>query len=166
MPPKIVGQKRAQPDDSTAHIEGACVLKQLECTICMETILPPIWHCDQSHLLCSGCRDKLPTPRKCPTCRITLRSGQNHFAERLAANLIVPCRHAPRGCTVMSKYSVATDHGAACDYRDVACIECGWKGCHTAMFAHYEECHPDYVAQEWGPLFSIRLRSNLRRTTC
>ena len=150
MPPKTVGRKRAEPDEVQPHIEAAAVLRQLECSVCLEIILPPILQCELSHLLCTRCWNKLPTPRKCPTCRVALGSGRCHALEQLAAALSVPCRHALRGCTWVTSYSAAADHGSVCDFRDVTCPEsgCDWKGCRTALMAHFEDSEDHHVSHE------------------
>lgn len=41
----------------------------LECPVCTETVLPPIYQCKNGHLLCSNCRPKL---NNCPTCRVPM----------------------------------------------------------------------------------------------
>ena len=40
---------------------------QLECPVCLETAVSPIFSCSKQHLICSSCRPKL---KQCPECRI------------------------------------------------------------------------------------------------
>ena len=43
--------------------------RTLECPVCLETVTePPIYRCQQEHLICSTCRAKI---KECPECRET-----------------------------------------------------------------------------------------------
>ena len=55
--------------------------KSLECPVCLETSLPPIYQCQESHLICTRCRDKVSI---CPQCRLKYgnKKTRNRYAER------------------------------------------------------------------------------------
>ena len=57
----IESRKRIRSDDGPAEAQ-----QQLECPVCMETILPPILQCAAGHLICSDCLAKLARPKLCP----------------------------------------------------------------------------------------------------
>ena len=44
--------------------------KDLECPVCLETAVAPIFSCPESHVICSTCRPKVS---KCPECRVTYK---------------------------------------------------------------------------------------------
>lgn len=44
--------------------------KDLECPVCLETAIAPIFSCPESHVICSTCRPKVS---KCPECRVTYK---------------------------------------------------------------------------------------------
>jgi len=46
--------------------------KELECPICFEIAISPIFKCEDDHLICSGCRVKV---RSCPQCRVEFTQG-------------------------------------------------------------------------------------------
>ena len=42
------------------NVSVSSLIDQLECSVCLETILPPINQCESGHLICTGCRAALP----------------------------------------------------------------------------------------------------------
>ena len=57
------------------------VQKVLECPVC-KTVprSPPIYQCENGHMLCSNCRIRVQT---CPTCRVEMGSIRNLIAEKV-----------------------------------------------------------------------------------
>jgi len=60
--------------------------RDLECPICMEVCTPPIFCCDEQHIICSSCR---PQVSVCPECREPYpdKPRRHRFAERAAEEL-------------------------------------------------------------------------------
>jgi len=60
--------------------------KDLECPVCLETAIAPIFSCPESHVICSTCRPKVS---KCPECRVTYKGPprRHRFAEKTAGEL-------------------------------------------------------------------------------
>jgi len=60
--------------------------KDLECPVCLETAVAPIFSCPESHVICSTCRPKVS---KCPECRVTYKGPprRHRFAEKTAGEL-------------------------------------------------------------------------------
>ena len=58
----------------------------LECPVCLEECLPPIFSCPVSHLICSSCRPKV---EQCPECRAGYKVPplRHRFAEKNAEEL-------------------------------------------------------------------------------
>ena len=57
------------------------LLKRFECKVCMVNIINTrLDPC--GHTLCSTCYDRLPLPKKCPTCRIVTTKNQNLFFKK------------------------------------------------------------------------------------
>merc|ERR550519_758053 len=55
--------------------------KSLECPVCFETAETPIYQCNEAHLICNGCKDKVDV---CPTCRVayTTPHRRHRYAEK------------------------------------------------------------------------------------
>ena len=61
--------------------------KTLECPVCLEVVEePPIYRCQQEHLVCSSCRTKIV---ECPECRERYSGDpvRHRFAEKMALEL-------------------------------------------------------------------------------
>lgn len=60
--------------------------KELECPVCLEIAIVPIFMCIESHLICSNCRPKI---FECPECRLTYsgKPKRHRYAEKAAEEL-------------------------------------------------------------------------------
>ncbi|KAF5275362.1 hypothetical protein FQR65_LT04190 [Abscondita terminalis] len=56
------------------------ILSVLECPVCLDTISPPVYQCDNGHLVCLRCRTRT---ERCPVCRIRLTKGRSLLAEQV-----------------------------------------------------------------------------------
>ena len=93
-------------------------------------MLPPVQQCNRGHVICNGCLQQLPTPKQCPSCRVSLADpARNLRLETAVASLEVACKYANAGCTQRMLYSDVMDHSRSCAFRPCACVEdCGWIG--------------------------------------
>lgn len=92
--------------------------RHLECPVCMDwPMVPPIRQCANGHTLCDACARSIS---QCPSCRTTPVNIRNLGMERLAAQFMVPCRHAPR-CEQTVAYGQLLEHLALCDWRPTCC---------------------------------------------
>ena len=59
---------------------------ELACPVCLQTAAPPIFSCQQMHLVCSGCQPRLS---ECPVCREAYQGQprRHRYAERDAEEL-------------------------------------------------------------------------------
>lgn len=56
------------------------ILAFLECPICLDTISPPTYQCENGHLICIKCRSK---SERCPVCRVKLTSGRSLISDQV-----------------------------------------------------------------------------------
>ncbi|KAH1023216.1 hypothetical protein HUJ04_012462 [Dendroctonus ponderosae] len=56
------------------------ILAFLECPICLDTISPPTYQCDNGHLICIRCRAK---SERCPVCRLRLSRGRSLVSDQV-----------------------------------------------------------------------------------
>lgn len=54
------------PVSPAASASSSALASLFECPVCFDYVLPPILQCQNGHLVCSSCRQKLTC---CPTCR-------------------------------------------------------------------------------------------------
>ncbi|XP_013178261.1 PREDICTED: uncharacterized protein LOC106125556 isoform X2 [Papilio xuthus] len=93
-----------------------CLLRLLECPVCLEWMEPPMSQCRRGHLVCSRCRARLTA---CPVCRISFSSVRNRAMEGVAELLHYPCRH---GCGRGPRLRRREAHEANCAARRYACF--------------------------------------------
>ncbi|KAK5639294.1 hypothetical protein RI129_011786 [Pyrocoelia pectoralis] len=113
-----------------------------ECPVCFEIVLPPIMQCHVGHLVCSSCRPKLSC---CPTCRGTLGNIRNLAMEKVANNLMFPCKHKQTGCRVSLGLNEKAEHEEICEYRPYSCpcpgASCSWQGQLEKVMGHLQHVH-------------------------
>ncbi|CAH1153694.1 unnamed protein product [Phaedon cochleariae] len=56
------------------------ILAFLECPVCLDTITPPTYQCDNGHLICIRCRSK---SERCPVCRLRLQRGRSLISDQI-----------------------------------------------------------------------------------
>lgn len=140
-----------------------------ECPVCFDYVLPPILQCQSGHLVCTNCRPKLSC---CPTCRgplgmlshsqntvqITFVQSRivsdkfdltgnirNLAMEKVASNVMFPCKYSTSGCTVSLVHTEKADHEDACEYRPYSCpcpgASCKWQGSLEQVMPHLIMSH-------------------------
>ena len=101
------------------------LLKELECAVCLRTMIRPLTICVKGHSACPECFEQLNqlNPRRCPSCREILLSQPIPILslEGLAQDLLVPCPYATAdGCPLNAlRYADAAAHANKCDWRKV-----------------------------------------------
>ena len=90
-----------------------------ECPVCFDYVLPPILQCQNGHLVCQTCRQKITC---CPTCRVPIASNiRNLPMEKLASTMTFPCKYNQSGCAAQLLYTDKPDHEDSCEYKPYSC---------------------------------------------
>lgn len=98
---------------------GSDLVSLFECPVCFDFVLPPIIQCQNGHLVCSSCRQKLTT---CPTCRVPISSQiRNLPMEKLAVTMMFPCKYMTSGCSATLPYLEKPDHEDSCEFKPYQC---------------------------------------------
>lgn len=152
--------KEENPEDEKAH--GI-----LECPVCLELPLKPVYQCSNGHLICKSCHSKVNI---CPVCRIKLDANKplrNLTAEQFLENMnnnsntnykdglrprrtsiatqSIPCKNAGNGCDQQWKTNgEVIQHQKTCKYRLVFCpdLRCSRKIPLANLFVHINDDHP------------------------
>jgi hypothetical protein len=91
----------------------------LECPICCLTPQStPIYQCENGHMICKVCHDRLTI---CPSCCQPLGKIRNILAEQLLEKVTKPCRFAIHGCSAKVQLNLQDSHAANCKFREVKC---------------------------------------------
>lgn len=122
-----------------------CDIKSLfECPICFDYAVPPIYQCQNGHLVCQVCSNKIT---HCPTCRvpITEPSIRNLQLDRLANTFQFPCKYDFNGCPWKSYWFKKREHEENCDFISYSCpcpgTACKWTGLLSQVMPHLSEHH-------------------------
>jgi E3 ubiquitin-protein ligase SIAH1 len=119
------------------------LLKELECPVCMEYMVPPIKMCTNGHNICSKCRTRV---QYCPTCRAEFLEIRNLALENIARRLKYPCVNRQNGCLHLFSIEHIAEHQAACVYGNIKCPfhllkECSWRGLKSSLKEHAKTQH-------------------------
>jgi hypothetical protein len=128
---------------------GGDLLKELECPVCMEYMVPPIKLCTNGHNICSKCRESVTW---CPICRAELLDIRNVALENIARSQKYACANRKRGCVGLLSIEHIAEHQAVCVYGDIKCPlhitgTCAWNGLKSDLIKHAKTAHPKYLIE-------------------
>ncbi|TGZ54333.1 E3 ubiquitin-protein ligase [Temnothorax longispinosus] len=159
-----------------------------ECPVCFDYVLPPILQCQSGHLVCTNCRPKLSC---CPTCRGPLGTGRLSFycyqklvvgivsnerstntgnirnlaMEKVASNVMFPCKYSTSGCTVSLVHTEKADHEDACEFRPYSCpcpgASCKWQGSLEQVMPHLIMSHKSITTLQGEDIVFLATDINL-----
>ena len=121
------------------------LLKDLECPVCMEYVVPPIKLCMNGHNICSKCRGRVAF---CPTCRAKFSEIRSLALENIARRQKYPCGNRRRGCLDLFTVEHINEHNAVCVYGKIKCPfklneNCPWNSFKSDLKEHVKEAHTD-----------------------
>ena len=132
--------------DAMSRALDETLLRDLECPVCKEYMLPPIKLCTGGHHLCSKCRH---TFLCCPICRAKLSETRNMALESIASRVKYPCTNRQSGC--LEKFSIEhiAEHRAVCVHEKIKCPfklnnNCSWNGFKSNLKKHAKAAHVGY----------------------
>jgi hypothetical protein len=122
-----------------AAAAAAPTAPDLECPVCMETMLPPLLQCANGHHLCQRCTTRIqktkrcfcnkPTCKdygvKCPVCRVDIAADKVREDKELEgralgdAATLHACNYTP-ACAFMGTYAALVAHAATCVHKKAA----------------------------------------------
>ncbi|XP_056649023.1 uncharacterized protein LOC130453351 [Diorhabda sublineata] len=129
---------------SNIHLLDEHILSELECPVCNEFMIPPIYICVNGHSLCNECLEKVQC---CPNCRSSLENKTRNFTvEKLTTKVHYPCKNREIGCGISTTSDKIREHERVCDLTDTTCIlKCGTKLTRLAIYNHLNEVHADNI---------------------
>lgn len=93
------------------------VLNYSQCPVCFETLVPQIYQCENGHIVCKDCIEKMV---KCGECRVPLNQGsriRNIALENICQSLNATCPNNSYGCGVNTTIDQLKNHLEVCSYQ-------------------------------------------------
>ncbi|KAG5870813.1 hypothetical protein JTB14_004639 [Gonioctena quinquepunctata] len=117
------------------------LLRELECLVCMEYMIPPIHQCLTGHSICMQCKEDV---KDCPTCKQEFKNTQNFALAQIINHIIYPCKHDR--CKFTAKAKDIKKHEATCTFGPFKCPLREYLGCDgemilTEMYDHLLNNH-------------------------
>jgi E3 ubiquitin-protein ligase SIAH1 len=120
------------------------LLKELECPVCMQYMVPSIKLCTNGHNVCCKCRERVEI---CPTCKAKFSDTRNVALENIARRQKYPCANRQNGCLELFSFEHIAEHQADCEYGKIKCPlrsynNCSWNGSKNDLKEHVKAAHP------------------------
>ncbi|KAL1226047.1 E3 ubiquitin-protein ligase SINA-like 7 [Cardamine amara subsp. amara] len=116
-------------------------LEALDCPICTDPLTTTILQCENGHIACSTCCNKLRN--KCPSCALPIGHIRCRAMERVLEAVIVQCPNAKFGCTQKFSYGKKLTHEKECTFSLCSCParNCNYAGYFKDLFTHFFIIH-------------------------
>jgi E3 ubiquitin-protein ligase SIAH1 len=123
------------------------VLRELQCLMCVEYMLPPIEFCKSGHNICSKCR---LNSKKCPNCSQQFANIRNLALENLTKRVKYPCTNRKFGCKETYPVDLIRAHEGVCHFAAYKCPftkekQCPWADHLSNFKRHLLDCHGEDV---------------------
>jgi len=121
--------------------------ESVECPVCFSIPRkPPVPCCQNGHIVCSRCKDKLET---CPTCRVPMTNCVSQVAATIIQRIQHPCYFKDAGCVFRCNINSIEEHEKNCIFRGVRCPHwaCDEMISLTGLTSHVirRECGDNYM---------------------
>ncbi|XP_045462698.1 uncharacterized protein LOC123672583 isoform X1 [Harmonia axyridis] len=124
---------------SNKYILDEEILHKIECMVCKDYMVPPIYLCKAGHSVCDSCTKMIQT---CPSCRVEMTRIRNYQLEDLVESIDYHCRNKKLGCSVPVPLREFKRHEQNCEYTAKDCIiGCPWHGNNIQMLSHLRKEH-------------------------
>ncbi|KAJ6820781.1 E3 ubiquitin-protein ligase SINA-like 10 [Iris pallida] len=115
----------------------------LDCPVCFEPLRPPLFQCQNGHVACSSCCNKLQN--KCPSCKLSINYSRCLALEKVIESIKVPCPYAKDGCKGKLSYAEHLSHADTCIFAPCFCPmpSCTFSASAQLLSSHFDDCHRD-----------------------
>uniref|UniRef100_A0A0E0LAX8 RING-type E3 ubiquitin transferase n=1 Tax=Oryza punctata TaxID=4537 RepID=A0A0E0LAX8_ORYPU len=139
----------------------------LDCSICFESLRPPLYQCQNGHVACFSCWSKLSN--KCHICSRDANFARNIALEKIVESIKSSCSYAKWGCCKFINYTQRGTHEEACLFAPSVCpiSGCGYRGFTGRWSGHFLTSHSSDVMRfkngnlNW--MFSYEIEATSRK---
>uniref|UniRef100_A0A0D9WQ88 RING-type E3 ubiquitin transferase n=1 Tax=Leersia perrieri TaxID=77586 RepID=A0A0D9WQ88_9ORYZ len=117
----------------------------LDCSICFESLRPPLYQCKNGHVACFSCWAKLSN--KCHVCSRDANFARNIALEKIVESIKSSCSYAKWGCCKFINYAQRDAHEEACLFAPLICpvSGCRYRGFTGHWSGHFLASHSSDV---------------------
>ncbi|RWS25053.1 E3 ubiquitin-protein ligase SIAH1-like protein [Leptotrombidium deliense] len=155
--------QQQQQSSSTSRPQTSDLTSLFECPVCFDYVLPPILQCQNGHLVCASCRQKITC---CPTCRVPISSNiRNLPMEKLASTMMFPCKYSSSGCNISLLHTDKPEHEDSCEFKPYSCpcpgSSCKWYGPLEQVMPHLMHQHKSITTLQGEDIVFLATDINL-----
>ncbi|KAG0566947.1 hypothetical protein KC19_7G099000 [Ceratodon purpureus] len=114
-------------------------LVDLTCIVCKKDVFPPVLQCQNGHLACIECSQRVA---QCSACSRSISRIKNVALEKILTSATVSCKYARMGCTEVCTFMSRDSHEKICSFEPKMCTV---PGCNLAGF---EARFPEHLKSE------------------
>lgn len=133
----------------------------LDCSICFNSLNIPVFQCENGHIACSSCCQKLRN--KCPSCSWPIGYNRCRAIEKVLESVNISCTNTKYGCKETMSYSKKHDHEKTCIYTPCSCPipDCNFVGSSKQLSQHFSLKHSSDVKRfQYNRLFHVTMESD------
>ncbi|XP_022990964.1 E3 ubiquitin-protein ligase SINA-like 10 [Cucurbita maxima] len=133
----------------------------LDCSICCEPLSVPIFQCENGHIACSSCCNKLKN--RCATCSWPIGYNRCRAVEKVLESIRLPCKQSKYGCKEIVSYGSESDHDKKCLHAPCKCplSDCNFVASSKQLSLHFSSKHTDSaISFQFSSSFTICLNAN------
>ena len=105
------------------------VMFESECKICLGSLYGKIWQCQNGHVICERCDEKIGN-KPCPTCRNASIKSRNIALENIVKDINIACPYKDYGCKHECSMGDMQSHAVSCTLRE---CKCPINGCNVLL---------------------------------
>lgn len=121
-------------DDIEDFASRTKIIKIVQCTVCSEIPIQPIYSCQQGHVICIKCRSRI---RLCRVCASEMSDTRNLTAEALVGSFVFKCKNRGEGCLESVPWKDVLQHlKRTCHFRPIRCTEGLYRSCRGAVIPY------------------------------
>lgn len=95
--PVVSADKLISPPRTLEKLEALNeeILSEIECPVCFEYLIPPIFQCVLGHSICEKCKSQVP---ECPSCKGAINETRNVTLEKITERVNYHCKYWEFDC--------------------------------------------------------------------
>ncbi|EEC80479.1 hypothetical protein OsI_22706 [Oryza sativa Indica Group] len=159
---EAAGRRGPAEEMANGEVEGGLSVQidpdVLDCSICFESLRPPLYQCQNGHVACFSCWSKLSN--KCHICSRDAKFARNIALEKIVESIKSSCSYAKWGCCKFINYAQRDAHEEACLFAPSVCpiSNCGYRGFTGRWSGHFLTSHSsDVVRFIYGQPFEVNI---------